>query len=170
MFTWRPWRMGGRPSQGVGLESCVPSAWRRAQYGIPLHLVQQPEYISPLSLTSLMVQVYKCGSSFFSWSLCNSWTYVPMNQIMHWLFEPDWYEQSCIIDSNSNPVQFEIATIKLRWNYALQFVTAQTVDKTQTFAIYTIIRDGSQRGNMCKRAHSCLLQSVHDVRHYHKQC
>ena len=24
---------GGRPSQGVGLESCVPSTWRRAQYG-----------------------------------------------------------------------------------------------------------------------------------------
>ena len=24
--------MGGRPSQGVGLESCVPSAWRGAQY------------------------------------------------------------------------------------------------------------------------------------------
>ena len=24
---------GWQPSQGVGLESCVPSAWRRAQYG-----------------------------------------------------------------------------------------------------------------------------------------
>ena len=29
----KTWRMGGRPSQGVGLESCVPSTWRRAQYG-----------------------------------------------------------------------------------------------------------------------------------------
>ena len=25
--------MGGQPSQGVGLESCAPYAWRRAQYG-----------------------------------------------------------------------------------------------------------------------------------------
>ncbi len=60
--------------------------------GIPLHLVQQPECISPLSLPSLIVQVYNCGSSFFIWFLCNSWTYVPMNRIMHWLFEPDGYE------------------------------------------------------------------------------
>ena len=56
----------------VGLELCVPSAWRRAQYGIPLHLVQQPEYISPLSLLSLIVQLYNYGSSFFIWFLCNS--------------------------------------------------------------------------------------------------
>ena len=55
--------------------------------GIPLHLVQQPEYISPLSLPSLIVQVYNCGSSFFIWFLCNSSTYVPMNRIMHWLLE-----------------------------------------------------------------------------------
>ena len=63
--------------------------------------------------------------------------------------------------------QFDIATIKLRWNYALQVVMAHTVGKTQTFAIYTIIRDGSQRGNVCNNAHSCRLQSVCDVRHYH---
>ena len=25
--------MDGQPSQGVGLESCAPYAWRRAQYG-----------------------------------------------------------------------------------------------------------------------------------------
>ena len=30
---WRQWRMDGQPSQGVGLESCAPYAWRRAQYG-----------------------------------------------------------------------------------------------------------------------------------------
>ena len=47
---------------------------------------------------------------------------------------------------------------------------AHTVAKTQTFAIYTIIRDGSQRGNVCKHAHSCHLQSVCDVRHYHIRC
>ena len=39
-----------------------------------------------------------------------------------------------------------------------------------SFVIYTIIRDGSQRGNMCKHAHSCRLQSVCDVRHYHIRC
>ena len=60
--------------------------------GIPLPVVQQLECISPLSLPSLVVQVYNCGSSFFIWFLCNSSTYVPMNQIMHWLFEPDGYE------------------------------------------------------------------------------
>ena len=60
--------------------------------GIPLHLVQQPECISPLSLPSLIVQVYNCGSSFFIWFLCNSSTYVPVNRIMHSLFEPDGYE------------------------------------------------------------------------------
>ena len=26
-------KMDGQPSQGVGLESCAPYAWRRAQYG-----------------------------------------------------------------------------------------------------------------------------------------
>ena len=43
-------------------------------------------------LPSLIAQVYNCGSSLFIWFLCNSWTYVPMNRIMHWLFEPDGYE------------------------------------------------------------------------------
>ena len=38
------------------------------------------------------------------------------------------------------------------------------------FGIYTIIRDGSQRGNVCKHAHSCCLQSVCDARHYHIRC
>src|SRR5215216_6191356 len=93
-----------------------------------------------------------------------------MNRIMHWLFEPDGYELSCSIHSNSNPVQFEIAAIKLRCNYALQVVTAHTVGKTQTFVIYSIIRDDSQRGNVCKHAHSCRLLSVCDVRQYHKRC
>ena len=60
--------------------------------GIMLHLVPQPECISPLSLPYLIVQVYNCGSSCFIWFLCNSSTYVPMNRIMHWLFEPDGYE------------------------------------------------------------------------------
>ena len=41
---------GGRPSQGVGLESCVPSAWRRAQYG---------HSASPCSTTII------CFASFF---------------------------------------------------------------------------------------------------------
>ena len=49
----------------------------------------------------------------------------------------------------------------------MQVITAHTVGKTKTFAIYTIIRDGSQRGNVCKHAHSCRSQSVCDVRHYH---
>ena len=52
----------------------------------------------------------------------------------------------------------------------MQVITAHTVGKTQTFAIYTIIRDGSQRGNVCKHAHSCRLQSVCDIRHYHIRC
>ena len=52
----------------------------------------------------------------------------------------------------------------------MQVITAHTVGKTQTFAIYTIIRDGSQRGNVCKHAHSCHLQSMCDVRHYHIRC
>ena len=47
---------------------------------------------------------------------------------------------------------------------------AHTAGKTQTFAIYTIIWDGSQRGNVCKHAHSCRSQSVCDVRHYHIRC
>ena len=50
---------------------------------------------------------------------------------------------------------------------ALKVVTAHTVGKTQMFAICTIIRDSSQRGNVCKHAHSCRLQSVCDVRQYH---
>ena len=37
---------------------------------------------------------------------------------------------------------------------ALKVVTAHTVGKTQMFTIYTIIRDGSWSGNMCKNAHS----------------
>ena len=52
----------------------------------------------------------------------------------------------------------------------MQVITAHMVGKTQTFAIYTIIRDGSQRGNVCKHAHSCRLQSVCDVKHYHIWC
>ena len=38
------------------------------------------------------------------------------------------------------------------------------------FAICTILRDGSQRGNMCRHAHNYRLQSVCDVRHYHIRC
>jgi hypothetical protein len=81
--------------------SAITRGWTRVVHaflhgghnmGILLHLVQQPECISPLSLPSLIVQVYNYGSSFFVWCLCNSWTYVPMNRIMHWLFEPDGYE------------------------------------------------------------------------------
>ena len=52
----------------------------------------------------------------------------------------------------------------------MRVITAHTIGKTQTFAIYTIIRDGSQRVNMGKHAHSCFLQSVCDVRHYHIRC
>ena len=52
----------------------------------------------------------------------------------------------------------------------MQVIIVHTVGKTQTFTIYTIIRDGSQRGNVCKHAHGCCSQSVHDVRHYHIRC
>ena len=36
--------------------------------------------------------------------------------------------------------------------------------------IYIIIRHSSRRVNVCNNAHSCRLQSVCDVRHYHIRC
>lgn len=43
--------------------------------GILLHLLQQPEYLLPLSLHSL-IQVFNCHSSFFIWCICNSFVEV----------------------------------------------------------------------------------------------
>ena len=42
--------------------------------------------------------------------------------------------------------------------------------KSTACAIYIIIWHGSQRGNVCNNAHSCRLQSVCDIRHYHIWC
>ena len=39
-------------------------------------------------------------------------------------------------------------------------VTTHMVGKIQTFAIYTILRHGSQRGNVCKHAHSCMSDNI----------
>ena len=85
--------------------------------GIPLHLLQQPECLSALSLPSLiqpwfhhsLFVPFEVFLFFDNWCLCSSWVYVHVNRIMHSFLNLNMirYEIQEFLLSNLNYVNYE---------------------------------------------------------------
>ena len=75
--------------------------------GIPLHLLQQSEYLLPLSLSSL-IQVFNRRSSFFIWCLCNSFI-----DVIHHISNGSPVTLVC--DRYGHPIRLVLPNVCVRW-------------------------------------------------------